>query len=38
MQLISLTGTQLEQSKGRHANHEKAIEMFLQAHSIAGAK
>ncbi|KAK3602303.1 hypothetical protein CHS0354_001738 [Potamilus streckersoni] len=27
----------LEQSKGRHANHEKVIEMFLQAHSIAGA-
>ncbi|XP_041364626.1 tetratricopeptide repeat protein 23-like [Gigantopelta aegis] len=25
----------LEQSKGRHANHEKAIELFLQAHSIA---
>ncbi|XP_021367648.1 tetratricopeptide repeat protein 23-like [Mizuhopecten yessoensis] len=28
---------QLEQSKGRHANHDKAIEMYLQAHSIAGA-
>ncbi|KAK3094663.1 hypothetical protein FSP39_004664 [Pinctada imbricata] len=28
----------IEQSKGRYANHEKAIEMFLQAHSIAGAK
>lgn len=27
----------LEQSKGRHANHEKAIEMFLQAHSVAAA-
>ncbi|KAL3886029.1 hypothetical protein ACJMK2_026053 [Sinanodonta woodiana] len=27
----------LEQSKGRHANHKKVIEMFLQAHSIAGA-
>lgn len=27
----------LEQSKGRHANHDKAIDMFLQAHSIAGA-
>ncbi|ESO90959.1 hypothetical protein LOTGIDRAFT_233473 [Lottia gigantea] len=23
-------------SKGRHANHEKAIDQFLQAHSIAG--
>ncbi|XP_069101755.1 tetratricopeptide repeat protein 23-like [Argopecten irradians] len=28
---------QLEQSKGRHADHDKAIEMYLQAHSIAGA-
>ncbi|XP_052785685.1 tetratricopeptide repeat protein 23-like [Mya arenaria] len=28
----------LEQSKGRHANHDKAIEMFLQAHSIAAAR
>ncbi|XP_048750115.2 tetratricopeptide repeat protein 23-like [Ostrea edulis] len=28
---------QLEQSKGRYANHEKAIDMFLQAHSIAGS-
>lgn len=27
----------VEQSKGRHANHERAIEMYLQAHSIAGA-
>ncbi|XP_067653801.1 tetratricopeptide repeat protein 23-like isoform X1 [Haliotis asinina] len=27
----------LEQSKGRHGNHEKIIELFLQAHSIAGA-
>nr|XP_022304163.1 tetratricopeptide repeat protein 23-like [Crassostrea virginica] len=27
----------LEQSKGRYANHEKAIDMFLQAHSIAGS-
>ncbi|BFZ14069.1 hypothetical protein BsWGS_17108 [Bradybaena similaris] len=26
-----------EQSKGRHANHEKAIRLFLQAHSIASA-
>ena len=29
---------QLEQSKGKHADHEKAIENFLQAHSIASAK
>lgn len=28
---------QVEISKGRHANHQKAIDMFLQAHSIAGA-
>lgn len=27
----------LEQSKGRYANHERAIDMFLQAHSIAGS-
>ncbi|KAL4216790.1 TeTratriCopeptide repeat [Mactra antiquata] len=27
----------LEQSKGRVANHDKAIELFLQAHSIAAA-
>ncbi|KAK6184804.1 hypothetical protein SNE40_007188 [Patella caerulea] len=27
----------LEQSKGRHANHDKAIEQFLQAHSIASS-
>jgi len=32
------TPVQLEQSKGRHANHDKAIEMFLQAHSIAAAR
>ncbi|XP_070536076.1 tetratricopeptide repeat protein 23-like [Ptychodera flava] len=25
----------LEQSKGKHANHDHAIEMYLQAHSIA---
>lgn len=28
----------LEQSKGRYANHERAIDMFLQAHSIAGSQ
>ncbi|KAH3868171.1 tetratricopeptide repeat protein 23-like [Dreissena polymorpha] len=28
----------LEQSKGRHANHDKAIEQFLQAHSIAASR
>ncbi|XP_061180716.1 tetratricopeptide repeat protein 23-like [Saccostrea echinata] len=27
----------LEQSKGRYSNHERAIDMFLQAHSIAGS-
>ncbi|XP_064595975.1 LOW QUALITY PROTEIN: tetratricopeptide repeat protein 23-like [Liolophura sinensis] len=27
----------LEQMKGRHANHDHAIEMFLQAHSVAAA-
>jgi len=29
---------QLEQSKGRYADHDKAIHMYLQAHSIAGSK
>ncbi|XP_022084776.1 tetratricopeptide repeat protein 23-like [Acanthaster planci] len=28
----------LEQSKGRHANHDKAVEYYLQAHSITVAK
>nr|KAG5707294.1 hypothetical protein BaRGS_000068 [Batillaria attramentaria] len=27
----------LEQSKGRHANHEKAIDLFQQAHDVATA-
>ncbi|XP_012946581.1 tetratricopeptide repeat protein 23 [Aplysia californica] len=27
----------MEQAKGRHANHEKVIQLFLQAHSIAAA-
>ncbi|XP_013406257.1 tetratricopeptide repeat protein 23-like [Lingula anatina] len=27
----------VEQNKGKHANHDRAIEMYLQAHSIAGA-
>ncbi|CAH1790174.1 unnamed protein product [Owenia fusiformis] len=27
----------VEQSKGKHADHEHAIEMFLQAHSISSA-
>lgn len=39
VELIQLyqEGGRLEQSKGRHANHDKAIDMFLQAHSIAAA-
>jgi hypothetical protein len=28
----------MEQSKGQHADHEAAIEHFLQAYSIASAK
>ncbi|KAH9509681.1 Tetratricopeptide repeat protein 23 [Bulinus truncatus] len=28
---------QLEQSKGKYANHDKVIELFLKAHSIASA-
>lgn len=28
----------VEQSRGEHANHEKAIEYFTQAHSIASAR
>ncbi|XP_053390845.1 tetratricopeptide repeat protein 23-like [Mercenaria mercenaria] len=39
IELIQLyqEGGRLEQSKGRLANHDKAIDMFLQAHSIAAA-
>ena len=31
-------GLQLEQSKGRHANPEKTIDLFQQAHDVATAK
>ena len=28
----------VEQSKGKHADHDRAIEHFIQAHSIATAR
>lgn len=33
-----LMSDQIEQSKGEHADHAKAIEYYLKAHGIASSK